>query len=677
MVLPLLAACSHDEFVNSEPGSEKGPGSEGVFMTVTLNPNGTSGTRSQTGANGGSSDGTEIGTDAENAVKTALIVIADKANNFIASSLVPGTDEKGSITGANVAGNPLYTATAKFDRTDINTYYTENKNKVDFNKINVYVYCNPTSDIISKLTGENVDAEWYNATYEYNGSVDCIWDERKTDESQFRGFTMTNAEEAPRDFPATMEEWNKYSTAATAFKLSGLNQPGTEDAVDNLTGRGAVKVQRMAARFDFRDGSQIDGLGNGIKGEPFTYAVVNNIDGKNIVKCKFYAMALTNMSKTQYYLERVSGNGLEANATATLCGLETSVNYVVSTNSQKKFNIIKSDFSDYFKYPFFTETDGLITVAPKGTGWNWSQCSDVVKGASDNYGDKSFHFWQYVTENTIPGPPSKQVNGQSTGVIFKSRMLPTEILKNSTDKWEQELYTVLEYKENGQGSTLLNQNADTDPILYSTAGNTLYVTWENVREAALNAAGFDPNKATQELDRKAPLYVLCFGNDGGFGTVTIDGKEYTDDLASNSDSANALWQAWENLRTQDPNHSLAVTQNARSAFKDKATKLGFTLYQSSEDPETGNWGYYCYYYYWNRHNDNLDNSAMGPMEFAVVRNNVYKLTVTKLNTLGHPRIPENDPDDPDPEDPDEKAEVYMTVSVDVLPWSVRLNNIEF
>ena len=37
---------------------------------------------------------------------------------------------------------------------------------------------------------------------------------------------------------------------------------------------------------------------------------------------------------------------------------------------------------------------------------------------------------------------------------------------------------------------------------------------------------------------------------------------------------------------------------------------------------------------------------MAPMEFAVVRNNVYKLAVTNISRLGHPRISDNDPDNP-------------------------------
>lgn len=84
--------------------------------------------------------------------------------------------------------------------------------------------------------------------------------------------------------------------------------------------------------------------------------------------------------------------------------------------------------------------------------------------------------------------------------------------------------------------------------------------------------------------------------------------------------------------------------------------------------------YYCYYYYWNRHNDNTDSEEMGNMEFQVVRNNVYKLCVTKVTGLGVPGT-----DTPDPGTPDEEktTEANFMVEVNVIPWYVRVNDIEF
>ena len=97
---------------------------------------------------------------------------------------------------------------------------------------------------------------------------------------------------------------------------------------------------------------------------------------------------------------------------------------------------------------------------------------------------------------------------------------------------------------------------------------------------------------------------------------------------------------------------------------------GFTRYSAENDDN-----YYAYYYYWNRHNDNKNNKAMGAMEFAVVRNNVYKLCVDYINKLGHPVPGNDDPDSVDNDDPDESGEYYFGVSVKVVPWVVRVNHI--
>ena len=60
----------------------------------------------------------------------------------------------------------------------------------------------------------------------------------------------------------------------------------------------------------------------------------------------------------------------------------------------------------------------------------------------------------------------------------------------------------------------------------------------------------------------------------------------------------------------------------------------FTIYRPHTD---GN--YYCYYTYWNRHTDNLKNTIMWPMEFATVRNNIYKISLNTILRLGHSNTP--------------------------------------
>ena len=145
---------------------------------------------------------------------------------------------------------------------------------------------------------------------------------------------------------------------------------------------------------------------------------------------------------------------------------------------------------------------------------------------------------------------------------------------------------------------------------------------------------------------------------------------------------NVLYGKWADVVTaskaNDAPATLVAAVNKITA-KDAPTAAdyaaaGFTGYK----PENGK--YYAYYYYWNRHNDNGNNTDMGPMEFAVVRNNVYKLCVDKIAKFGHPNPDDDTPIDPDPEnpeDPDESINYYFTVTVKVLPWVVRVNHIEF
>ena len=158
------------------------------------------------------------------------------------------------------------------------------------------------------------------------------------------------------------------------------------------------------------------------------------------------------------------------------------------------------------------------------------------------------------------------------------------------------------------------------------------------------------------------------------------------DKVDGDKSADELYQELVTIANND-NSSREAIEMALGNFRKAATAMGFTLYQASNDTqdyapdqqreETYGPGYYFYYYYWNRHNNNGRNGMMGPMEFAVVRNNVYKLSVTEIHSLGHPRISGNDPDEPTPETPDEVGKLYFTVDVKVLPWTVRVNNIVF
>lgn len=79
------------------------------------------------------------------------------------------------------------------------------------------------------------------------------------------------------------------------------------------------------------------------------------------------------------------------------------------------------------------------------------------------------------------------------------------------------------------------------------------------------------------------------------------------------------------------------------------------------------------YYYTNRikHYDNNDDTSMGEMEFAIMRNNIYSLAVTTISDIGAPFI------DPTPGTENETEEAALQIEAKILPWIVRYNDIEF
>lgn len=74
--------------------------------------------------------------------------------------------------------------------------------------------------------------------------------------------------------------------------------------------------------------------------------------------------------------------------------------------------------------------------------------------------------------------------------------------------------------------------------------------------------------------------------------------------------------------------------------------------------------YNCYYNYWIRHNEPITGSiALGPMEYAIVRNNIYRLLISGVSDIGS-GSPEVDPGK-------DNDSAYLEIGCCVLPWIVR------
>ena len=351
-----------------------------------------------------------------------------------------------------------------------------------------------------------------------------------------------------------------------------------------------------------------------------TYPVYDvNLEDKDRVpenamaSVKFLSMAPITIAKEYYLLPRVSDDGTDANW--DLCGTETRNNWVVSPNFATKTTQFGNEFlNKYLAQSMFTPYDD--TSFYKYTdlaSFNGEDDNDENWGDKLPEGSKLGYKIWRYVTENTLPAVAAQKKGISTGVLFKAEIVNPKA-----------------------GSTLATAMATKNDI-YSFNG----VMYGDIVALRKMASQLDDTNTLRQA------FVKVFGAEYLETETTPEGKTI-------------FKVADENLKNCDS----------------EANNNTFKIYRATLDGQK-NAHYYVYYLYRNRHNDNGNPAAMGAMEFGTVRNNIYKLAVTSVSEFGHPSDPKDDPDPEDPHDPDEDPKTYLKVSVRVVPWMVRVNNIEF
>ena len=674
----MVASCS-DDAPRSGAGQEELPADAGVWFGMGVQLPADAGSRSQTTEGGGSTGGTEIGRSEENRIHRALVVFADKDNGFIAyTTASQGGISIGGGETASTSGNGSITPNAdgvsasiiaSLPASQLNTYYSQKAGDDGIlmdNQVKVYVFANYPLDLLEAFkamgdegVGSTDWTDWSCEVSERSSDNEDLTDADNKNTAVLQvtsGLPMSNASVATAYIPKSIEDWLPFTDEEKPFEMSKVNTEG--DKIDNsfssvnMTG-GPVNLQRSVARFDFKDGSMNN----------FTYHVGIYGKGGNTLDVELIRMNLVNMSKQFYYLQRVSNNGHASGDGFMLCGRDLPGNYVVdvaadlkcvhNTDATRTSGIGEKGepYSKYYNFCFGsgeTADQWKIDLAARDQWYRATPSEVAGQGANMNDATGEYKIWRYVTENTIPGITQQKV-ALSTGIVFEGMLRKTaETPKDLADAIDENYYV------DGDGNKVDKGVAGArldHPILYMF-DNVLYVKFTAVLAAA---------HAT------APGDVLN-------NAVLIPNKGYAHSVAE-------YYTAWQNAGGGQEAGEQGYAQFME--FKKAAVDAGITIYQWATDEYMGagqtepHKGYFCYYYYWNRHNDNGIPGVMGQMEFAVVRNNVYKFSVDKIRRIGHPRRTENDPDPQTPDTPDEVSDVYLDVQVTTLPWVVRRNSVEF
>lgn len=338
------------------------------------------------------------------------------------------------------------------------------------------------------------------------------------------------------------------------------------------------------------------------------YEIMNSTGEGTMGTVELTDMAMFNIAKNFYYLPRTN-NQWDWNGTTTLCGdLETG--YVMSYGIDFKKNILSG--GNYNKYYFANLIGNTFAMG----------------------------------ETEDPG--SDQYDGGGSTKLTWTSIRPSdwnEKTQDNNDGWTQDPkndYRIWRYAT--------ENTIPASPGESTTAGQKVGITTGVVFKGT-----FTPSNA--EVWNGNVIYLYNGIVYGDFAALKAYVEKYPDSKVA---EAFGKVSALKNGTTDNLKTNLLAGMKADE-------RNGFKAYV----PDAGTNTYTMYYFYYNRHNSNGNNSQMGENEFGVVRNNVYKLQVTTCGSLGEPESPEN------PDNPDEEEKAYFTVSCHVMPWTVRINNIEF
>ena len=604
-------SCSSDEPV---PDPTPGPDSKGdVYATLTL---ALPGSRSETNTPGGdngdypasSTNGNEVGKDYENNVDAIYVVLAQRdatTQKFTYAA-------KSYSSSVKNQSNSAATFTIIFQSDDLEKLVGKGPETVY-----VFTYCNPSATLKTYLDGLT--------SGEFVDEVYTLANENDESFAAKNNFLMTNALLRSKEIPAHSTLIKENNTVATAFDL------------------GEVKVERVACRFDLEEKPADGDLPKN------AYTIDDNVSGLPIAYVEVNGMALINEAKEFYYLPRMAAADQDWTTTTDLCGYERGIgtgdqNYVVSPNYSLKNEFAAGTLGyDGISDNYFFN----IGMKPNQYNYTWVTSTEDNDGWTGAAGT-SYKIWRYATENTMP--VNAQKHGITTGIIFRAEMkaLP------------KTMWGTVEGDAKNPAETFANALTTGETIYAYTqteAGKDLQVN--TMLGTAKDVWAYAYTHKQSEIRSKFVSAVAA-----GKFTVTIGGTAVTteDDIFPEV-KEDGTYKTFEELLA-----AVKVTMFAANSVNDggqyvPASNYNFVAYAPDEDGH-----YYTYYYYYNKHNDRYSSDAMGIMEFATVRNNIYKLKVSTVAGFGQPGDVT-----PTPGTNDKTPEVYFQVSALVLDWVVRVN----
>ena len=360
-----------------------------------------------------------------------------------------------------------------------------------------------------------------------------------------------------------------------------------------------INVERLSARVDYQArGSEGEAAG--------VYTVKDKTTNAEIGKAKILgAMLINTLNATapSYLFKHVTKENEDFTTGAIdYLGLETvkggnvATNYVLDPKSREGKH--KADFEPVTYYPNIGYAD-----------LDWSQkilTESCVAGLTDDY--------------ICIGYPKENVNRigkrtHTTGVVFQAQYTPMDFTEGDTYfEWNGKIYATLEAMEQAYDGTGLSWEYISDDAKWAVV-----TTWASLRTDIIARI-----KVDDPAGYRAWLVAKSKNKEGTLDDATKKNLRWDwyilDVLKYKTDAEGKKAEA-------DVNAEEGTTRNLLHQASGVATyKEGI-----------------CYYTYWIKHANDQDpsndlvkgkNEGGGVMEYAIVRNNIYKLRVMSISTPG-------------------------------------------
>lgn len=268
----------------------------------------------------------------------------------------------------------------------------------------------------------------------------------------------------------------------------------------------------------------------------------------------------------------------------------------------------------------------------------WSDMGSAEKISLSGVTDQKFLC--YTMENTTSKAAS--INGYSTGALFQATYYPGAWGEADAASTSTNGYKLV--------SRSLNASSLTAADFYVYKDN---VFKDNAAVFAYELAKAVPNGSTTEVNGTDYFTYKFFSEDATVG-VTFDLAKFK---ASKSAKINDPFGYIEYLKDLPEGTQVTEIKSFKAHMNDKKQPTSVEEYTLGV----------CYYPYWIQHATLADLSKIGIMEFGIVRNNIYDLTVTGVNTYGYVNVP-------DPTNPDKDTKLRLNAVINVKNWVVRKNN---